>query len=210
MFEGIGLEDIFTIVPNINDQENFSQDAIIIWLDDTVETSTEPEWFNIASKLREIIHHLEVYTNINECIQFISSIAIEKVFLIVTGTYGADFDIRIFQEIINDVFIYVLMTEKIKYNDNHTNIRGYFDDSKLLIDKIYEDSTIIRTATMSNINRLRMNTGESTTRSMNPELIKFKCLQYTIAIIGRMGFRGNNAQLLHNVAEYWPVGKAEA
>ncbi|CAF1422989.1 unnamed protein product [Adineta steineri] len=187
MFKGIVFNEIFTIVPNIKDEENFYQDAIIIWLDDTVGASTETEWFNITSKLRKIIHHLEVYTNINECIEFISSIAIEKVFLIVSGTYGDDFDMKIFQGIINDVFIYVLMTEKIKCNDNHQNIRGCFDNSKLLFDKIYEDSTIIRATTMPNINRLRMNTGESTTRSVNPELIKFKYLQFAHTIIDRMG-----------------------
>jgi hypothetical protein len=165
----------FTILPNIDHTDKLHDDVITIWLDDTIGTSVESQWFNVARQLRQFVPHVQVFRNANECIDYVRSIGIERIFLIVAGTYGYDFDTRLFEEIMPDVLIYVLTSNILEYNGNHTNIRGCFDNTNTLVNQIHDDYMIYAADKVSDINSIRINANGSTTRCINPQLIQWKC-----------------------------------
>jgi hypothetical protein len=180
------MQRSFTILPNIDHMDKFYDDVVAIWLDDTIGTSIESQWFNIARQLRQIISHVQVFTNVHKCIDYVCSVGIEHIFLIVAGTYVDDFDIRLFEEIMHDVFIYVLTSNKLEYNASHINIRGCFDNTSSLINQIRDDYMVYTTDNMSDMNFIRRETNENTTRCINPQLIQQKCFSLMMDILRRM------------------------
>ncbi|CAF4134324.1 unnamed protein product, partial [Adineta steineri] len=157
-----------------------------VWLDDTIGTSTETRWLNVVPQLRQMISHVEVFSNINECIHYVGSTGIEQIFLIVAGAYADNFDTTLYEEIIHNVFIYVLTTNKFEYHGNHASIRGWFDNTATLIDQIYRDYTASTNEAPSGMKLVGMNSIESTTRLINPQMIQWKCYQLMMDILRRM------------------------
>ena len=114
------------------------------------------------------------------------STGLEQIFLIVAGTYGDDFDAKLFEEVIHDVFIYVLISEKLQYVGNYSGVRGYFDNTTMLVNQIQDDYMIHTSSRVSDTNFTTMNMNDCITRCINPQLIQWKCLQLTMDILHRM------------------------
>jgi hypothetical protein len=180
------MERLFTILPNIDHADKLHEDVIAIWLDNTIGTSIESQWFNIARQLRQIISHVEVFTNAHECIDYVCSSGIAQIVLIVAGTYGDDFDMRIYEEIIHNVFIYILTSNKLDCTSNHASIRGCFNNTNTLVNQIRDDYKIYITKKVSDMNSVRMNNNGSTTHCVNPQLIQWKCWHLIIDFFRQM------------------------
>jgi hypothetical protein len=180
------MERSFTILPNIDHTNKLHEDVIAIWLDNTIGTSIESQWFNIARQLRQIISHVEVVTTVHECINYVCSSGITQIVLIVAGTYGDDFDMRLFEEIIHNVFIYILTSNKSDCNSHHTSIRGCFDNANALVNQVRDDYEIYTANKVSDTNAIRMTSGGSTTRCVNPQLIQWKCVNLIMDLFRQM------------------------
>lgn len=180
------LEKTFTVLPDIHYVDKIHADVIAIWLDNTICTSLESQWFNIARQLRQIITHVQVFTSVYECIDYIRSCGIERIFLIVTGTYADDFDTKLFEEIMDNVYFYVLTSNKLEYTGHHPGIRGFFDDINSLINRIHTDYTAYPVDVASDIDFTRVNSNGSTTRCINPQLIQWKCLHLMMDIVRQL------------------------
>ena len=129
---------------------------------------------------------MEVFIDVHKCTEYISATGIKRIFLIVSGTYGDDFDIKLFEQIIHDVYIYILTLEKFEANNNHGNVRGIFNNGEMLISQICDDYGTCTTDQEIEKNSLRMNTNLNTTRSLNPQIIQWKCWQLMINIFRQM------------------------
>jgi hypothetical protein len=180
------MERSFTILPDVDDTDKLHEDVIAIWLDNIIGTSIESQWFNIARQLRQIISHVEVFTNGHECIDYVCSNGIAQIVLIVAGTYGDDFDTRLYEEIIHNAFIYILTSNKLDCNSNHVSIRGCFNNTDTLVNQIRDDYKIYTTKKVSDMHSVRMNNNGNTTRCVNPQLIQWKCSHLMMDLIRQM------------------------
>ncbi|CAF0998044.1 unnamed protein product [Didymodactylos carnosus] len=156
--------------------DDFSQhNSVLVWLDD----SDVDKYFKKRTELREIIHHIVVFSSINNCIEYISSIDTERVFVIITGTYANEFDIEQFHEPANHLLFYLLTKNQTDYKDP---VRGHFVDINCLINKIREDYELCLFEDSIPV----INTDGNSTRILNPNEIKLKCLQLLINVLRKM------------------------
>mgnify|MGYP001028117629 FL=1 len=182
LFRSRSAERSFTILPNINLSNDVNNDTMAIWLDDTVGLSLENRWLCMIEQLRQIIPHVEIFKDAYECSNYISSSGIELIFLIITGTFLDNFDIDLFKEHKEILLIYILSTNTIEVQDTNLDIRGCFTSTITLLEKIKDDYANAIFSTDSHL----LNLTESTTRFVNPELIKWKCMQLTMDLFGRI------------------------
>jgi hypothetical protein len=180
------MERSFTILPDVDDTDKLHDDVIAIWLDNTIGTSIESQWFNIARQLRQIISHVEVFTNVHECIDYVCSSGIAQIVLIVAGTYGDEFDTRLYEEIIDNVFIYILTSNKLDCTTNHASIRGCFNNTNTLFNQMRDDYKIYTTKKVSHMHSVPMNNSGSTTRCVIPQLIQWKCSHLIMDLFRQM------------------------
>ena len=168
------MQRFFTILPNVDHMDKLHDDVVAIWLDNTIGTSTENHWFNIAGQLRSIISHVEVFATAHQCTNYICSSGIARIILVVAGTYGDNFDTRLFEEMTHNVFIYILTSNKFDCHSNYTNICGCFENTNKLLHRIRNDYEIYMANTVSDMNVIRVTNNESATRCINPQLIQWK------------------------------------
>ena len=64
------------------------QNYMIIWLDSNIDEVENKECINAISKLRRVVNNVNTFTDVNECINFVSNIREEKTFMISSGIFG--------------------------------------------------------------------------------------------------------------------------
>ncbi len=64
------------------------QNFRLVWLDSNTDEVNNDNSINIITKLREVINAVEKFTDVDECIDFISNIEDEKIFMIYSGELG--------------------------------------------------------------------------------------------------------------------------
>ncbi|CAF0869487.1 unnamed protein product [Adineta ricciae] len=64
-----------------------TQNIILIWLDRNIDT-TKAEYQNTIAKLQAIISDVEIYTDVDQCVQFIETIDDRKICMITSGSLG--------------------------------------------------------------------------------------------------------------------------
>ena len=168
----------FIILPNIDLTGQPHSDVVAIWLDDTIGISADNQWFNVVKQLRQIISNVEVFNEVHKCIEYISATGIQRIFLVVAGNYGDDFDIELFEEIIHNVSIYSLSSNNFEsVSQTQGNIRSFFNDAEMLIDRIHADYGIFIANREISVNSFQVNTTINTTRCITPQVIQWKCRQ---------------------------------
>lgn len=124
----------------ISEQQENLEDISLLWLDVNV-FSTDEFYLNTQIRLHSIINHLQLFSNVEECINYIQSIKTEKVFLIVSGSMSKLIVPIIFQSQ-TVVSIYILCNNKVKHEqwaNDYPKIHGVFNDSELLFSKLIKD-----------------------------------------------------------------------
>ncbi|CAF4095714.1 unnamed protein product, partial [Adineta steineri] len=64
------------------------QNFVVAWLDENIDEEINIDCQNTIIKLREVVNAVNTFTNIEECVTFITDIKDEKVFMISSGTLG--------------------------------------------------------------------------------------------------------------------------
>jgi hypothetical protein len=90
------------------------KDYIIIWLNSNIDLSNEVHQ-NVIMQLQQIIDPINTFTDRDECVNFISQIKIEKVFMIVSNDLGEQI-VPLIQNIPQLKSIYVFCDDQ----SNHT------------------------------------------------------------------------------------------
>src|SRR6202044_1331066 len=64
------------------------QNFLLIWLDGSIDEVNNDHCRNSIIKLRQVVNDVNTFTDIDECVDFITNITQEKVFLIISGTFS--------------------------------------------------------------------------------------------------------------------------
>ena len=67
--------------------QRIMQNFLLIWLDENLDESND-DFQNIISRLRRMIHSIHPFHNADQCIDFLTTIQKEKIFMIVSGALG--------------------------------------------------------------------------------------------------------------------------
>jgi len=120
------------------------QNFILIWLDETLNETNNTYWYSTISKVHEIINNIYVFSESDQCIEFITDIEKEKVLIIVSDTISKDI-ISIFQQISQITSIYIYSKNNKKANDQFIEhiqkIKGTFTDT-INICKLLKTATV--------------------------------------------------------------------
>ncbi|CAF0724202.1 unnamed protein product, partial [Didymodactylos carnosus] len=123
--------------------ENFT----VVWLDADIDKTND--CYDTKKRLKTIANHLRTFCDIDECIDYISSVKMAQVLLIVSGSFGEIIAPLIF-ELSQITFIYIFCRNKIKHEtwanhqlSNQNKIRGVFTHKDSLLIQIAEDAKVL-------------------------------------------------------------------
>ena len=68
-----------------------AQDYHLIWLDANIDESNSEDSRRTLAHLRQVAHHMEVFIDSDQCLEFISDNEDKKIFIIVSGSLGQEF-----------------------------------------------------------------------------------------------------------------------
>ncbi|CAF4620048.1 unnamed protein product, partial [Rotaria sp. Silwood2] len=122
------------------DQQENLEDISLVWLDANVFVKDD-NYLDIQIRLRSIINHLRLFSNIGKCLNYIQSVDTEKIFLIVSGSMGELIVPTIFQSQCV-ISIYIFCNNKVKHEqwtNNYPKVHGVFNNKDLLLAKLFED-----------------------------------------------------------------------
>jgi len=64
------------------------QNFLIVWLDGNIDEMGNVEYDTSITKLREVVNTVNTFTDMNECVNFITNIKTKNIFIISSGTLG--------------------------------------------------------------------------------------------------------------------------
>jgi tetratricopeptide (TPR) repeat protein len=112
------------------------QNFLLVWLDGGIDKQNNDDYRNSITQLRQVVSKVMTFTNADECIDFITDIKEETIFIIVSGTFSAAI-VPIVQDILKVSCVYILCKNKCRYEDwalKWSKVKGVFTD----ITPIYE------------------------------------------------------------------------
>ncbi|CAF4997046.1 unnamed protein product [Rotaria sp. Silwood1] len=122
-----------------NKQEFNDDDLIIIWLDDCHRTTTN-DLMETCPDLRGIINNLQLFDDVNKCIDYITSIQSNiHVFLILSSHQSI---ISLFHQLPQIKFIYIFNINKTGDGNNYVRLvkdQNIFNDKQSLIEELTKD-----------------------------------------------------------------------
>jgi tetratricopeptide (TPR) repeat protein len=116
--------------------ENFA----VVWFNQNVDQSSN-DYQHSLSQLRQIIPSIEVFTYVDDCIDYLNEIKNEKVFLIVSDLPGQEL-VPIIQDIPSLYAIYVLCSDPMMVEPSiteYTKVKSIFTQIKSLCDRLKQD-----------------------------------------------------------------------
>ncbi|CAF1175285.1 unnamed protein product, partial [Didymodactylos carnosus] len=159
------------------------EDLTIVWLDHNIDHFSDRK-----VRLCRIINYLKIFDNIEQCIKYIKSIQIEKIFFIVSGTLGKDI-IPIVVDESQIVFIYIFSFKKDEHelwSNKYKKIRGVFVDNHSLFDQLTDDARLFAHQ-LGAINIFNeQNVKETSIQCLTNEQGKFIWFQLIIEVLFRM------------------------
>ncbi|CAF1418829.1 unnamed protein product [Didymodactylos carnosus] len=175
------MEDMFSVIWNNNDSNVLTlDDFTLVWFDDNIDYGVE--WHETTARLRKIISHLEIFENLNDCVNYLLSIDHEKLFLIISSILlSREGLLDLINQCSETVRIYLLSSTKSI--DSSHNQRS-FDNKDKLIDKLSEDVKVSRERLLST-NIIDSNVEGESTHNVYTKQILFKCFELLIEIVRR-------------------------
>jgi tetratricopeptide (TPR) repeat protein len=107
-----------------------AQNFLLVWLDGSIDEQNNDDCRNSITKLKELVNTVNTFTNADECIDFITDIKEETIFIIVSGTFTAAI-VPIVQDILQVSCVYILCKDKSRYEQwalQWSKVKGVFTD----------------------------------------------------------------------------------
>jgi tetratricopeptide (TPR) repeat protein len=122
----------------LNDEKNL-EDCVIVWLH--VQLCTRSHYVHT---LRNIVNYLKIFDNIDDCIQYLSAVTHERIFLITSGQVGNHVVPLVHHlDQLYSIYIFVINDELHKrWCSKYSKIRGLFVHEKLLYDQLFNDVSL--------------------------------------------------------------------
>ena len=121
-------------------QECLLENYIVIWLEWKMATS-RTDFRQSIDQLQQVVSSIKKFVDIDECIDYITDIKSEKVFMIVSATIGEQ-SINIIQNIPQLYIIYVLDAKKTTdehWMKNYHKVKHVFDSNESLCQILKDD-----------------------------------------------------------------------
>jgi tetratricopeptide (TPR) repeat protein len=106
------------------------QNFILVWLDANIDKVNNSDCRNTITQLQQVVNTVNTFTDVNQCISFITDIKEEKIFMIISGTLG-----EIVIPTIHDMFqidsMYVFCRNELKHKEwaqKWLKIKGVFTE----------------------------------------------------------------------------------
>ena len=106
------------------------QNFLLIWLDGSIDEVNNDDCRNSITKLRQVVNDVNTFTDMDECIDFITDIKEEKAFMIVSGTFS-QIIVPIVQDISQVSCVYIFCENKTqheKWAQQWPKVKGVFTD----------------------------------------------------------------------------------
>ncbi|CAF1048341.1 unnamed protein product [Didymodactylos carnosus] len=138
------LDYVINLTSSVTDREphnEIMEDFIVIWLDANIEQ--KDKLFDTRSRLSSIIHYIKTFRNIDDFMEYISTVKIEKIFLITSGSLGEQ-AVPLLENMQQILFIYIFcfaISEHKIWARKYSKIVGVYNDQNLLIDQLKNDVT---------------------------------------------------------------------
>jgi tetratricopeptide (TPR) repeat protein len=152
-------ENVSTSSPSedVHHKQRIVQNYRLIWIDGSIDLLDE-DYQNMVAQLRDVVNDVQIFTQSDECIHFLNTINVEKVFVITTGYLG--------QHLVPDIHdlpqldaIYIFCGNKsrheqwtkqwIKIKGIHTDIKPLCQALKQAAKQCNEDSIAMSFARVS-------------------------------------------------------------
>ncbi|CAF3710860.1 unnamed protein product, partial [Didymodactylos carnosus] len=170
---------------NDHNLENFT----VVWLDADIDKTDDCH--DTKKRLRTIANHLRTFRDADICIDYISSITMEQVLLILSGSFGEIIAPLIF-ELSQITFIYIFCLNNIKHEtwanhllNNQNKIRGVFTHKDFLLIQIAEDAKVLSNDMMP-MNVFSLSHHEKSIRDLDKESAAFMWNQLLMDVLLRM------------------------
>ncbi|CAF1066184.1 unnamed protein product [Adineta steineri] len=106
------------------------QNFLVVWLDENINEKNNTDCQNTIIKLREVVNTVNTFTNMEECINFITDIKVEKVFMILSGAL-AQTTVSIIHDMTQVNTTYIFCENKARHEQwtkQWPKIKGIFTD----------------------------------------------------------------------------------
>jgi tetratricopeptide (TPR) repeat protein len=113
-------------LPYVRPVQNF----LLVWLDRSIDEETDDDCRHTIIKLRQVVNQINTFTDVDECIDFISDIEDDKIFIIVSGEYS-EITVPVLQDILPVSCIYIFSKNKPQHEQwtlQWSKVKGVFTD----------------------------------------------------------------------------------
>ncbi|CAF0758791.1 unnamed protein product [Adineta steineri] len=114
------------------------QNFVVAWLDENIDEENNIDCQNTIIKLREVVNAVNTFTNIEECVTFITDIKDEKVFMVSSGALGQTSVPMVHDMIqVNTIYIFCAnTTQHEQWAKEWAKIKGIFSDIQSICDAL--------------------------------------------------------------------------
>ncbi len=64
------------------------QNFRLVWLDSNIDGIDNGDYIDVTRKLRQVVNAVKIFTNVDECIDFMTDIEEEQIFMVISGTFN--------------------------------------------------------------------------------------------------------------------------
>jgi hypothetical protein len=114
------------------------QNFLLLWLDAGIDERNNDDYRNSITKLRQVVNTVNTFTDADECIDFITDIKEETIFIIVSGTYSAAI-VPIVQDILPVSCVSIFCKNKCRYEQwalQWSKLKGVLTDIAPIYDAV--------------------------------------------------------------------------
>ena len=113
-------------IPHVRMVQNF----LLVWLDGSIDEDNNDDCRNSITKLRQVVNTVNTFTAVDECIDFITDIKDEKIFMIISGTFS-QIIVPVIQDIPQVSSVYIFCENKAEleqWAQQWSKVKGVFTD----------------------------------------------------------------------------------
>lgn len=168
----------------IGDNIGNLEDLVVVWLDETINNDSLI-WSKRQSRLQNRISFIRTFVDQNECIEYISNVCNEHIFLIVSGSIGEIVLPKIHDRIqVREIYIFCCdVIKHTQWSKSYSKISGVFNDENPLMMCLEKD------VQMYSNSLLPLNIAKSNQRSLQDidnEQVTFIWFQLMTEVLSRL------------------------
>ena len=106
------------------------QNFLVVWLDGSIDENNSDDCRNTITELRQVVDTVHTFTNVDECIDFITDVKYEMIFMIISGTFSQTI-VPIIQDIPQVTSVYIFREHKAtlgQWAQQCSKVKGVFTD----------------------------------------------------------------------------------